>query len=301
MKLLSDIVDLLMNERSSLNEALLKTKVLLHKIGQRELVGWVNDEINGYEDNDAIPPYRRLQARVFGNVANSAWRYSDYQLPLLHLQPHIRDFLQTAPMGQSLGVLESLVGDGKKSLTVPTPPELLRVLSEAFGGNYMVQNAWSQIEQSQIKQVLIEVRSRLLDFVLTLQAEIGEDMSDDDAKKATAGMDVKGMFHGAVMGDNVTILVGSHNHQQVHNTNLKQDKAALAAELKKHGVSQEDIDALDEAIDEDPVPSVPDQYGPAVQSWMKRMLSKAIDTTWNIKVGAAGSLLATAIQKYYGF
>jgi hypothetical protein len=300
MKLLNDIIDLLMNESGSLNEALLKTKVLLFKIGQQELVGWVNDEINGYATNESVPEYRRLQARVLGNVANLRYRYSNYQLPLMHLEPKFRDFLTSAPLAQSLGVLETLVGDGKKSLTVPIAPEFLGLLSQTFDGGYAVQNAWSQIEQSQVRQVLIEVRSRLLDFILALQKEIGEDMSDEDVKKVTAALDVKGMFHGAVLGDNVTIMVGHNGQQHVHNTNVKHDAGALAAELRKNGVGEDDIEALHSAIAQDPVPATTEQYGPAVKGWMSRMFGKALDGTWDIGVSVAGTLLAAVLQKYYG-
>ncbi len=299
MKLLNDIVDVLMNESGSLNEALLKTKVLLHKIGQRELVGWVNVELNGYDDTDAIPSYRRLQARVLGNISNIRYRYSNYTLPLMHLEPKMRDFLQESPLGHSLGVLETFVGDGKNSLRRPTPPELLHALSEGLGG-YTVVDAWSQIEQSQIRQVLIEVRSRLLDFILALQDKVGEDMSDEDAKKATAGLDVKGMFHGAVFGDNVTILVGHQSQQHVSNTNVKNDAASLAAELRKNGVAEADIQALNTAIAQDPAPTTAGQYGPAVKAWMSGMLSKAVDTTWKISISAAGGVVAAAVKNYYG-
>jgi hypothetical protein len=299
MKLLNEIVDLLMNESGSLNEALLKTKVLLHRIGQKELVGWVNDEINGYEDVETVPPYRQLEARVIGNITNSRFRYSNYTLPVMHLDPHIRDFLQKAPMGQSLGVLETLVGDGKDSLRTPTPPELLSALSEALGG-YTVVDAWSQIQQSQVRQILIEVRSRLLDFVLALQDEIGDSMTDDDAKKATARLDVAGLFHGAVFGDNVTIMVGHNGQQHVHNTNVKHDVGALAAELRRNGVGEDDIDALNSAIAQDPVPAAAEEYGPAVKGWMSRMYGKALDGSWDVGVSVAGTLLAAVLQKYYG-
>lgn len=43
MKLLNEIIDLLSNEGGSLHGALLKAKVLLHRIGQQQLVGWVID------------------------------------------------------------------------------------------------------------------------------------------------------------------------------------------------------------------------------------------------------------------
>lgn len=47
MKLLNEIIDALSSQDSSLTDALLKTKVLLHKIGHKELVEWVNRELNG--------------------------------------------------------------------------------------------------------------------------------------------------------------------------------------------------------------------------------------------------------------
>lgn len=278
-----------MNERGSLNEALLKTKVLLHRIGQKELVSWVNDEINGYDDDKVVPPYRQLRARVLGNISNVRYRYSNYTLPTMHLEEHIREFLQNSPMGQALSVLETYAGGGQNSLKRPTPPELLYALGQGIQG-YSVESAWSEIQQSQVRQILVEVRSRLLDFVLALQDEIGESMTDEDAKKATSGLDVAGMFHGAVLGDNVTILVGNNNHQQVQITNAKNDAVSLAAELRKQGVSDVDIRALDVALSEDPVPTTAGEFGPAVRSWMSRMFAKAADGSWNISLAVAGGV-----------
>jgi hypothetical protein len=300
MKLLDDIVDLLMREDGSLNEALLKTKVLLHKIGQSELVGWVNDEINGYNETEAIPSYRRLRARVMGNIFNGRFRYTNQNLPLGHLKPHIRDFLVEAPLGSSLGVLETLVGDGKHSLKTPTPAELLSVLGDGYQGGYLVESAWSQLEQSQVRQVLIEVRSRLLDFILALQSEIGETMSETEVKEAASKLDVPGMFHGAVLKGNVTVLVGNHNTQTVHITNTKGDMDALIAELTRNNVAQEDIVALTAAINDDPPPTAGGQYGPAIRTWIKRMLDKAIEASWNIELGVAAGLLTSVLQRYYG-
>jgi hypothetical protein len=39
--LLDEIIELLSSEQHSLTEALLKTKVLLHQIGKKDLAGWV--------------------------------------------------------------------------------------------------------------------------------------------------------------------------------------------------------------------------------------------------------------------
>jgi hypothetical protein len=108
------------------------------------------------------------------------------------------------------------------------------------------------------------------------------------------------MFHGAVLGDNVTIMVGHNGQQHVHNTNVKNDAAALAAELRRNGVGEDDIEALNSAIAQDQAPASAEQYGPAVQGWMSRMFGKALDGSWNIGVSVAGTLLASVLQKYYG-
>jgi AbiTii len=54
--LTDEIISLLSEEKSSLSEALLKTKVFLYQIGKKELAEWVNHELNGYpEDIPCLP------------------------------------------------------------------------------------------------------------------------------------------------------------------------------------------------------------------------------------------------------
>jgi hypothetical protein len=304
MKLLDDIVELLMNESGSLNEALLKTKVLLRAIGQNELVGWVNDELTGYRDLSSVPPYRKLQARVLGNISNGWHTVARSQLvPLTNLPEEFREYWEAQEMTEALGVLEKMVSgdDGDKHLSRAMPPELLSMLGGLLSSGFHFEKIWSQVELPQIRQLLIEVRSRLLDFILELREKIGDSMSDNDAKSAAALIDVQSMFAGAVIGDNATFQIGgSQNQQRVSNRNVKGDGNALATELRSRGVAEDDIAVLNEAIRTDPAATADGQFGPAVKSWIKRMMGKAIDASWNIELGVAGGLLTSALQRYYG-
>lgn len=305
MKLLDDIVELLMNESGSLNEALLKTKVLLRTIGQNDLVGWVNDELTGYPNVDSVPPYRKLHARVLGNISNGWQTVAQAHLvPLTNLPEDFREYWEVQEMTEALGVLEKMVigDDGGKHLSRTMPPEFLPMLSELVNSGFHFERIWSQVELSQVRQLLIEVRSRLLDFILELRGKIGDSMSDNDAKSAAALIDVPSMFAGAVIGDNATFQIGgSQNQQRVSNRNVKGDENALTAELRSHGVAENDLVALNTAISTDPtVPVVNGQLGPAVKGWMKSMMDKAIEASWNIELGVAGGLLTSALQRYYG-
>lgn len=302
MKLLNDIVTLLMNENGSLNEALLKTKVLLHEIGQRELVSWVNSELSGYSDDADLPPYRTLYSQVYGTVTNGYYINYRRVIPVRHLREEFGDTFEVAKMRQPVSVYEKSVAGStpQSAMTKQLGPQIDLLLSKQYEDGYYVESSYSFIGIAQIRQILIEVRSRLLDFILELRAEVGATASEDDVKERADTLDVPGMFGKAVFGDNVTIVIGNQNQSHITNTSSRNDAAALAAELRKHGVSEHDIEVLDAAIVDDPTPATAGQYGPAVRGWMTRMLGKAVDGSWNVGVSAAGTLLASVLARYYG-
>jgi hypothetical protein len=74
---LDEIISILADEKGTLNSALLKTKVLLHSLGKRELATWVTNELKGYPDVDSIPNYRVVTATVHAHVTNIAWQMRD--------------------------------------------------------------------------------------------------------------------------------------------------------------------------------------------------------------------------------
>lgn len=66
--LLDDIIAILSDEKGSLNAALLKTQVLLHQIGHKELVSWVIHELTGYPEDVELPAYRKVVSQPHGHV-----------------------------------------------------------------------------------------------------------------------------------------------------------------------------------------------------------------------------------------
>ncbi|NAX30940.1 hypothetical protein CAG63_12765, partial [Vibrio sp. V37_P2S8PM304] len=102
---------------------------------------------------------------------------------------------------------------------------------------------------------------------------------------------------------NATIVVGDSNTQNISNNVIKNDMQSLIDVLKQNKVSDDDISELQVAIEKDKdCPELQSgNFGSEVSNWMGSMVSKAASTIWDIKVGAAGNLLATAIGKFYGF
>ncbi|MEO8154019.1 MAG: hypothetical protein ABI605_13185 [Rhizobacter sp.] len=299
MKLLDDIVDLLSDGKGSLTEALLKTKVLMHKIGYKELAEWVNDELNGYPPDKPVPPYRVIHSRLVGHLQNIAYAHSNVMLPTQHLPEKTRRMFHENNMRESISVLERFANNDKGHLTVPVGPEYHQQIDKVLDG-FWVQRMWIQMEPTQVLHSVTEVRSRLLDFVLSLQDKLG-DLKDDEVKEAAKDIDAAAMFRGAVFGDNATVVIGDKNTTHITNTIRRDDFESLATALRRAGVEQGDIALLQDAVqhDTDSVDHEKKQFGGAVKAWMSRMLGKAVEASWNIELGVAGGLLTEALKAYY--
>lgn len=303
MKLLNEIIDALSSQESSLTGALLKTKVLLHHIGHKELVEWVNHELNGYPHDGELPEYRILPAQVLANLANMAYQVNSHPIPLGHLDDEVRGRFEAAKMYQSLAVLEKLTADEEGFLESPIPMQYNGIFGGSLANGYKIQRVWSSIGKADVAQIFIQVRSRLLDFVLELKEQIGDNVPDQEIKKRTDSIDASSLFNNAIFGNNTTIVVGNHNSQDITNIIAKGNFPALAEHLKKYGIAESNIAELQTAIrsDDNTLEVSQKQFGPAVKTWLQSMLSKAVDASWNIELGVASSLLATALQNYYGW
>ena len=301
MKLADDIVDILSSTEGVLSDALIKTKVLLHQIGHKELVPWVNKELNGYDDIEELPEYRIVSAEVLVNASNGAYDVSSHPVPLGHLDDEFRNTIERGRMPQSLTVIETF-SKSEGNLTSSIPMENNGLLGQGLANGYVVQRAWSVIPNTSASNILMQVRSRLLDFVLELSSELSDVNSPNEAKQKASQFDTANLFNNTIFGDNTTIVVGSENTQTVTNQITKSDFSALRDTLTENGVSEDDVKSLEVAIEDDSsvINLKKNEFGPQVKLWLQNMLSKAINASWQIELGVASSLLATALNSYYG-
>src|SRR5215469_102097 len=174
--LLDDIIDILSDEGVSLNNALLKTKVLLHTIGKRDLVPWLDNELKGYSDDSSVPEYRRVEAYVYGQVQSFTQIHHHYLVPLMHIDDDLRkrltEFELRLPIDQIQQAVAQHRAGSKKTLGKPIPPEICSILSEGLESAHVI-TAKSELNMNQADKVLQEVRSRLLEFMLELRDVVG--------------------------------------------------------------------------------------------------------------------------------
>jgi len=297
--LINRIIDLLSDEGSSLSEALLKTKVLLHQIGKKELAEWVNQELNGYTDRETVPDYRKLPAQVLANASNAAWRVSSHPIPTMHLPEEMRTNFETAYFQNSLAVLEEFAKEESGHIAGPIPMECNGLLSQGLGNNFKVERAWCQTSTHDVKGILTQVRSRLLDFILELRDQMGDISDDDDLKKKAASVDAAGLFNNAIFGSNTTIVVGHHNSQLVHN-NSENDLAGLLQNLRSAGIPADEIDQLRHAVEADQTSIGKPSFDGQTGSWFTRLLGKAAKGGLGVGVDVVSGTVAKLLTGYIG-
>ncbi len=302
MRLIEEIIEILTLENSDLQNALLKTKVLLHRLGESGLVSWVNSELNGYQGVEQVPEYRIINVTVFGNVSNRAYRYSEQPLPLGHLEEEMQRKFTINHLTDSIAVLESYAKNDT-DLSITIAPEFYSLLSQGISGGYQIERAWGKPSLGAMLQVVTEVRSRLLDFILELSERIPEEPDISEMKEKSKEIGTSDLFKNAVFGDNATVVVGSHNIQSIQNSIIKNSFDSLAEVLRKHSVDEEDISALKDAIEKDQgsPEHLEKKYGQNVRAWISSMLTKATESIWTVNLGVASSLLANALNCYYGW
>ena len=305
MNLVQEIEKVLSDTHPNLENAFIKTKVLLHRLGARDYVDWINKELNGYSEDDEVPSYRVTPSSVKITATDGFTRqWTDIPAPTIHLKKDVRKWVEQNEFRQSISSLESLAHSKGDTLTRPIPIEFWGMFSKGLSPGIRVENAHCETSKAQLQGVLTQIRSRLLDFVLELEAKIPPDASEEDLRTISKKENVGNLLNHAMFGSNTTIVNGDNNSQSLTFFVIqKGDFASLSGDLKSRGVSDIDIGLLKKAIEEDEkqVDHENKQYGPRVKEWLKTMLSKSVDSIWKVGVGAAGSLLAKALQIYYGW
>lgn len=296
--LIDEIVQLLSDDSHPVTGGLLKTKVLLHKIGRPELVTWVNSELSGYDRSAAVPDYRTIGGRVVGNVSNPVMRYSHHPLPIKHLKKEIQDSLTKIELRDPIATLQDLAAGEGDAISFSLPMEITPKLSEPLGNSFGVEAAWVECSTSAIIGVISQVRSRLLDFVLNLQSAIGENMPDADLRERANKLDVTSLFNGAVFGPNAIVIFGQGNQIQtgIAPGNVEQLVKALSAV----GLSTAELTELRDAIIADGKSGTADPMEGTTGHWLTKLIGRAAKGTASVGIDIASGTVAKLLAAYFG-
>lgn len=172
MSLLRQIQDSAIDSSINLPTLLRKCKVLASRLGNADFKNWVEDELSGYSDINKLPGYRILNVNSKGHFVgafNSGLRNAD--IPLTCMPERFRKQLSHAYMVQSVAALEPLVAKGKGgTLQEPWSPDIVAYFGSKIYNDLNCIQAWKVIPSSAVIGALDAVRTRILNFVLEIEA-----------------------------------------------------------------------------------------------------------------------------------
>ena len=160
--------------------------------------------------------------------------------------------------------------------------------------------AWAELSVGHLVELLNTVRNRILDFVLAIWKEAPEAGEGQFGVPCSIEPSrVTQIFNTTVYGGAAN-LVGNASNSPVSFNISQGNFESLAKVLADNGIQSGDIESLSKDIHADALPIKGKGFGPRVSAWIAAMIQKAADGSWNIGIGAAGTLLADAISRYYG-
>ncbi|WP_029569532.1 hypothetical protein [Pantoea ananatis] len=289
--------DMASSSSTDIEELLSRAKMISVKLGLKDISDWLDYEINSYPNYDSLPEYRILRdVPVRGFNPFHGWM--PYQFTGAE-DKEIYQGLTTVHITNPVSMLIEY-SKSENSLYCDVPQFMSEYLQKASRCNFRM--AWC-ISPSVITKILSNTRSRILDWALLLESRgiLGEGlMFSNEEKLGARGMTVNNInnFHGNV---NNAGAIGAGNSGDIsqENTINAGDFNSLEKQLKDWGVTDDDISALNQAIQNSPKPTSKDNLGVKLGKWLGDMVGKAYSGSLKIAASAAPTLLTNAICHYY--
>lgn len=254
----------------SLVDLLRKCLLVARKLGLADFQRWVECELHGYSIGKDVPEHRRIQGAV------KAWNPYHGWIPVILGDSGFTDTVSVVQLGSSVSELEALLKSPEGTIQIPFSPEELELLRKGLDTHLVPTRLFGK---PQIAGVLDSVRSRILDWAITLEAEgvLGEGLSfsRDETEKAQS---VVQNIRNSIVGDVHGAQIQFGNYNTIH------------AKLKECGIAQADRNELENIVDE---------LGGATGNKRKGALKRGLE--WTVKhADKLGSLSETVRSWFTG-
>ncbi|MEO1496274.1 MAG: hypothetical protein AAFV43_03900 [Planctomycetota bacterium] len=264
-------------------------KLAAVKLDLKDIATWIDHELDGYPPGIDVPSYRQVQAEM--KVFNPYHGLQPFYMP-----ERMERKLCEIPYQGSISTAIACI-NGKGPPTIPLTPKQRNFLLENME---IPLEPIRTINKGYLSKMVEAVRTRLLEWSLNLEREgiLGEGMSftsEERARAATPTTYNINSFQG-VLGD----VSGSSVTQTLTAHVSVGDLESLKTQLRKVGVTSDDISHLEKAISSDGPLQEGGGYGESVKAWIGGMIGKAASSAWQVGASAAGGILAAAPNAYYG-
>jgi hypothetical protein len=231
-----------------------KCKVLAARLGNAEFKQWIDNELNGYETKEDLPPYRILHVNSQGNFRGSfqSW-LKNVDIPLSYLPKEFRERVSRSYLRQSISALETLAAEAAGgTLQEPWNPDLLVRIGDEIIEDMSRWQAWKVIPATGIIAVLDNVRNRVLNFALEIEAEAPDAGEAPINSSPVPQEKVHQIFNTKIYGNVQNLATASNNVEQhaIWNEQNEQLFKDIIEALSQSGADAKAVARLSRAVEQ---------------------------------------------------
>ncbi|MFZ3421330.1 hypothetical protein [Vibrio harveyi] len=253
MSLLREIQNSAVDANEPVGSLLRKCKILAARLGSKEFKAWVENELNGYDENKHIPDYRIMSTHCKGHFSSGFGSgMNNAEIPPKCIPKDFREHLFTCYLAQPISSIESLINDSDGgSVQEPWPADITAHFGMKIYQGMNCLQAWKVIPVNALVGIIDMIRSRVLNFVLEIESEAPDAGDAPMNSQPVAEEKVQQIFHTYITGNVQNVATGSSNvSQTVNNNNNDQLFNELLIALKNVKTNDESKDLIIGTVEE---------------------------------------------------
>lgn len=293
MTLLDDIIDGSTNSSIAVSDLLRKVQVVATRVGATDVVSWVKQELQGYDNAEDLPAYRVQRTNVTGLFTGpmrsqiradipSSQKFDEYFI--VQMQGPIREIEEFAN-GEH---------DAQREWAAPVVQQYEQsgIFQIEFHGLF---SAWNTITRQSLHGIIDTVRSKAMEFALELQEQYPDAGSAGGPTIASEqGLaQVVWNITNNITGDGTNVASGNDIHQR--STVRKGDVESLRAQAQSLGLSSADAEEFAAAVNEEQ-----STEGTRVQAMLSRVKAGSLELTTRVSTSLVAAALLDAGKQFLG-
>lgn len=281
-----------MDNEAATPDLLRMAKAIAVKLQLKEMIEWIDYELNGYPPSVTVPDYRIAKGKLLGRNPQRGL------IPMMISNAKQEDNLRTVHIGAPVSELALAYDMPDATMDFPFSTEFSNKLQQNQP-EFLRFPIIRRIGQSKLLNVVEQVRNRLLDWSLALEQEgiLGENLYFSQQDKERAPMTTNNFNFNAPINNAGVLGAGNHDFTQQNTQQVTAgDFDALRVRLESLGFVAQDVQELKTVLDSEPVPTEPGRIMHKVYAW----IGKAGERLLNAGLDKAAPLAIDAITKYLG-
>lgn len=260
-------------DQITLNQALMRAKLIAFEINNDDFKNWINKELNGYNNGDKLPDYRIIPCDIFA-VMEAYGQRKTVPYDLTNIDKDLDGKIYKMEVQQSVSIIENGLKDTDEVYGYQDLPiQIVQMLREMSENNFIV-SVKRRIQLSQSQHILNLTKQKLIDTLLELDQAF-PNLQDNFKNTKENKEKTSTIINNHIYGENASsaIGVGENIDQKISNV-YNQKIERVLADLKKLGVPEEDIIEVEEIVSKE---TDKVKLGKRLMSWAGKMANKAVE------------------------